>query len=209
MHPQKQGRLGQPRGPREVNANTNAQPTAAVKVTLPQIGPPNGAVKQENVPANGVASVTNDSRDIADATNGAKFRALGEEQAEENRQEQLTLPPPIQSLDEQSGDDLEHPAIAAERAIHHGFMNQALDMVNYVLLLSTLFSVFLVISFSSFAGFHSLVAAFQRHTFCHIDLRPQRPAFCLYNSHCLKTRPHTFRSNLPFVGLAAPQPLCP
>lgn len=141
MHPQRQGRLGQPRGPREINANANSQPTAAVRVTLPQIGPPNGPVKQENVPANGVASVTNASLDLADATNGAKFRALGEEQAEENRQEQLTLPPPIQSVDDQGGDDQEDPAIAAERAVHHGFMNQALDMVRLILRLSTLFSI--------------------------------------------------------------------
>lgn len=143
MHSQQQSRLAQPRGPKEVNAN--AQSAAAVHVTLPQIGPPNGALKQENIAtSNGVIPVTTDSRKLSDATNSAKYRTVGEEQAEENRQEQLTLPPPIQSLEEeQDAQEPEDPAIAAERAIHHGFMNQALDMVSHLLLSSTfIFSQF-------------------------------------------------------------------
>lgn len=128
MQSQHQSRSAHPHGPREVNAN--ARSSSAVKVTLPQIGPPNGAVKQENIAANGATPATNVSRQLADATNAAKFRTVGEEQAEENRQEQLTLPPPIQPIDQQGGDEVKDPAIAAERAIHHGFMNQALDMAS-------------------------------------------------------------------------------
>lgn len=124
MQSQHQSRSAHPYGPREVHANATS--SSVVKVTLPQIGPPNGAVKQENIAANGATP----------ATNAAKFRTVGEEQAEENRQEQLTLPPPIQSVDQQEGgDEVEDPAIAAERAIHHGFMNQALDMASRFLLL--------------------------------------------------------------------------
>lgn len=128
MNSQSQNRSAHPHGPKEVNANA-----APVKVTLPHKGPPNGAVKQENVALGSSAPSTNDSRELADATNGAKLRDLGQEQAEENRQEQLTLPPPVQSVDEKTNDAPEDPAIAAERAIHHGFMNQALDMVSHIL----------------------------------------------------------------------------
>lgn len=128
MHPQQQRRLAQSHGPKEVSANV--RPAAAVKVTLPHINPPNGAVKKENVTANGVATLTNDNCELADATNGSKYRAVGEEQAEENRQEQLTLPPPIEPIDEQDDHEPEDPELTAERAIHHGFMSQALDMVS-------------------------------------------------------------------------------
>lgn len=112
----------QPNGLREVNAN--GLPVA--NVALPRLATPNGAPKQENAPATGAAAQTANGCDTANTTNGVKFRSVGEEQAEENRQEYITLPPPVT---EQDGDEPEDPAKAAERAIHHGFMNQALDVV--------------------------------------------------------------------------------
>lgn len=124
----------QPNGLREVNANGRP----IVNVALPRPATPNGAVKQENVLANGAAVQTANDGDSANDTNGAKFRSVGEEQAEENRQEHITLPPPVT---EQDGGEPEDPAKAAERAIHHGFMNQALDMV--CLLVSCLFKFLL------------------------------------------------------------------
>lgn len=119
-----------PDGPREIDAN--GQPP--VHVALPTRGPPNGVVKQENVPttanANGAAVKTANDGDLAtNGTTESKFRAVGEEQAEENRQEYITLPPPVHSGNEGDGDEPEDPAKAAERAVHHGFMDQALDMV--------------------------------------------------------------------------------
>lgn len=124
----------QPMAPRPngSKANGNGQ---TIKVALPRMGPPNGAAKQENSPANGAAVRPTSSRGLVDATNGSRLRALGEEQAEENRQEQLTLPPPIQPVtveqltDDDNDDEAEDPAKAAERAVNHGFMHQALDMV--------------------------------------------------------------------------------
>lgn len=117
--------------------NTNGQPP--VKVALPRKGLPQGGFKQENAPVNGdtVKHTRSNDLDGASATkNGRKYRSLGEEQAEENRHDQLTLPPlaldgntveddVVDQIDEESED----PATAAERAYHTGFMNQALDMV--------------------------------------------------------------------------------
>ncbi|KAJ4386160.1 tRNA(adenine34) deaminase [Gnomoniopsis smithogilvyi] len=111
---------------------TNGQ--APAKVAVPDLNPANKAVKQENVRTNGKGGHKNDC-DIANAAaNAQNFRTVGDEQAQENRQEQLTLPPPVcepeTAQDVADGDNVEpeDPATAAERAIHHGFMNQALDM---------------------------------------------------------------------------------
>lgn len=145
------------KGPREVNANANAngQPNSIVKVALPRMGLPNGVVKQENQPAKGNGAAVNvnvkaaNHRDLANGTKSAKFRSVGEEQAEENRQEYITLPPvgvdddhsEDEAVAEQAEDEHEDPALAADRAIHHGFMNQALDMVCSPSLLSPLSSL--------------------------------------------------------------------
>lgn len=130
MHPQPQphSRPAQPTALKAIDANV--RPAAAVKVTLPPTGPSNGAIRQENaIAANAAVPVANAHRELTDAkANSVQPRAVGQEQAEENRQEQLTLPPPITT--DQAADEQEDPAISAERAIHHGFMNQALDMVS-------------------------------------------------------------------------------
>lgn len=131
------------RQPMEVK--TNGQ--APSKVALPRLDPiKQPIVKQENVPASGsggvVKPIHSDDRDLANATvNEPKYLAVGDEQAQENRQDQLTLPPPVcgakTAHDNNDGrdDEPEDPATAAERAIHHGFMHQALDMVCYFCLL--------------------------------------------------------------------------
>lgn len=124
--------------PMPLNEETNGQGPA--KVSAPRLKSTKVAVKQENVPTNGKASGSHGKdRDLAKATTDAqKLRAVGDEQAQENRQEQLTLPPPIcepetaQDIDDGADEEPEDPATAAERAIHHGFMNQALDMVCYI-----------------------------------------------------------------------------
>lgn len=122
-----------------METKTNGQ--GPVKAALRRPESSQVAVKQENVPANGTGGPAKPARsvdrDLANAdTHGPKYRAVGDEQAQENRQDQLTLPPPVcepgvaQNSDDGGGDgELEDPATAAERAIHHGFMNQALDMV--------------------------------------------------------------------------------
>lgn len=126
--------------PMPLNQETNGQGPA--RGAAPRLDSTKVAVKQENLPTNGKRSGghSND-RDLANAnTNGQKFRVVGDEQAQENRQEQLTLPPPIcepepaQDIDDGADEEPEDPAVAAERAIHHGFMNQALDMVRHILL---------------------------------------------------------------------------
>lgn len=119
--------------PMPMDEVTNSQ--VATKAAVPGLDSVTTAVKQENVPTNAKGGHST-NRDLANATtNGQKYRAVGDEQAHENRQEQLTLPPPIckpeTAQDIAGGGDVEpeDPATAAERAIHHGFMNQALDMV--------------------------------------------------------------------------------
>lgn len=108
--------------------NGNARP--AVKPALPQIGPAVNAsrpVKQDGAATNGAAAKTA----LEDVTNGvnhpSKHHVVGEEEAEENLHDQVDLAPAVQPV---GGDEEpEDPAKAAERAIHHGFMDQALDMV--------------------------------------------------------------------------------
>lgn len=117
--------------------NTNGQPPA--KVALPRNGPHQGVFKQENVSANGdaIKHPRSNDRDGANANqNGRKYRSVGEEQAEENRHDQLTLPPLALDTDtvedsvvDEIDEEPEDPVTAAERAYHTGFMNQALDMV--------------------------------------------------------------------------------
>lgn len=117
--------------------NTDGQPPA--KVALPRKGPPKGGCKQENATVHGDAVNHSRSNDFdgANATkNGRKYRSVGEEQAEENRHDQLTLPPPALDADTvkdsvvgEVDEEPEDPATAADRAYHTGFMNQALDMV--------------------------------------------------------------------------------
>lgn len=122
-----------------LSEETNGQ--GSVKAMAHRLTSTKVAVKQENVPTNGKGSGSHGKdRDLANATTDAqKLRAVGDEQALENRQEQLTLPPPIcepetaQDIDDDTDEEPEDPATAAERAIHHGFMNQALDMVCHIL----------------------------------------------------------------------------
>lgn len=122
-----------------LSEETNGQ--GSVKAMAPRLNSTKVAVKQENVPTIGKGSGSHGKdRDLANATTDAqKLRAVGDEQAQENRQEQLTLPPPIcepetaQDIDDGTDEEPEDPATAAERAIHHGFMNQALDMVCHIL----------------------------------------------------------------------------
>lgn len=118
-------------------ADGNAPP--AVKPVLPQVVPAVNAsrpVKQEGASTNGVAAKTA----LGDATNGvnhtSKHHVVGEEEAEENLHDQVDLAPAVQPVEGE--EEPEDPAKAAERAIHHGFMDQALDMV---CLTSPLFSV--------------------------------------------------------------------
>lgn len=109
-------------------ANGNAPP--AVKPVLPQVGPAVNAsrpAKQDGAPTNGVAAKTA----LGDVTNGvnhtSKHHVVGEEEAEENLHDQVDLAPAVQPVDGE--EEPEDPVKAAERAIHHGFMDQALDMV--------------------------------------------------------------------------------
>lgn len=131
-----------------LNQETNGQGLA--RGGAPRQDSTKVAVKQENLPTNGQRSGghSND-RDLANAaSNGQKLRAVGDEQAQENRQEQLTLPPPIcepeptQEIEDGADEEPEDPAMAAERAIHHGFMNQALDMVRRILMSLSIFKLF-------------------------------------------------------------------
>lgn len=113
-------------GPKAVNGN--ARP--AVKPALPQIGPAVKAsrpVKQDGASTNGAAATTA----LEDVTNGVnphpKHHIVGDEEAEENLHDQVDLAPTVQPVEGE--EEPEDPAKAAERAIHHGFMDQALDMV--------------------------------------------------------------------------------
>lgn len=113
-------------GPKAVNGNARS----AVKPALPQIAPAVNAsrpVKQDGAPTNGVAAKTA----LEDVTNGvahtSKHHVVGEEEAEENLHDQVDLAPAVQPVEGE--EEPEDPAKAAERAIHHGFMDQALDMV--------------------------------------------------------------------------------
>lgn len=113
-------------GPKAVDGSAHP----VVKPVLPLVGPAVSAsrpVKQEGAPANGVAAKTA----LGDATNGvnhtSKHHVVGKEEAEENLHDQVDLAPAVQPVEDE--EEPEDPAIAAERAIHHGFMDQALDMV--------------------------------------------------------------------------------
>ncbi|KAK2601169.1 hypothetical protein N8I77_010639 [Diaporthe amygdali] len=115
-------------GPKFVNGN--AQP--ATKPALPQTGVaviPSRPVKHEDAPPNGVPPKT----PLEDITNGVddnlKHHVVGAEEAEENLHDQVDLAPAVQPVEEEPED----PATAAERAVHHGFMDQALDMARLAL----------------------------------------------------------------------------
>ncbi|KKY38914.1 putative trna-specific adenosine deaminase-like protein [Diaporthe ampelina] len=117
-------------GPKAVNGN--ARP--AVKPALPQIGPAVKAsrpVKQDGASTNGAAATTA----LEDVTNGVnphpKHHIVGDEEAEENLHDQVDLAPTVQPVEGE--EEPEDPAKAAERAIHHGFMDQALDMARLAL----------------------------------------------------------------------------
>lgn len=110
------------------NANGNARPS--VKPALPQTVPAVNAsrpVKQDGTPNNGVAA----KKALEDVTNGVdhtlKHHVVGEEEAEENLHDQVDLAPAVQPVEGE--EEPEDPVKAAERATHHGFMDQALDMV--------------------------------------------------------------------------------
>lgn len=121
-------------GPKDVNGH--ARP--AVKPALPLVGPAVSAsrpAKQDGALTNGVAAKTA----LGDVTNvvnhPSKHHVVGEEEAEENLHDQVDLAPAVQPVEGE--EEAEDPAKAAERAIHHGFMDQALDMV---CLVSTFFN---------------------------------------------------------------------
>lgn len=119
-----------------IATDSNGQPESASKATAPRTtcDSVNGGLKQENRMDKGVgATAVNNAHDPSptNATN-VLFRDVGDEQAEEDRQEQLTLPPPVQPVNKHVEDD-DDPVKAAERAVHLGFMNQALDMVRSLL----------------------------------------------------------------------------
>ncbi|KAL1863965.1 tRNA(adenine34) deaminase [Diaporthe australafricana] len=117
-------------GPKIVNGN--ARP--ATKPVLPQAGPavnPPQPVKQDGAPTNGVAATA-----LEDITNGVnhinlKHHVVGVEEAEENLHDQVDLAPGAQPVEGE--EEPEDPATAAERAVHHGFMDQALDMARLAL----------------------------------------------------------------------------
>ncbi|ROV94924.1 hypothetical protein VSDG_07110 [Cytospora chrysosperma] len=86
----------------------------------------NGHVKQ-NAPVNGKAIKTA----LGDVTNNIDIQrvdATGDTETIEDRQDNFTLPPAVQPLEEP-----EDPAQAAEREIHFGFMEEALDMARLAL----------------------------------------------------------------------------
>lgn len=176
-----------PAGPKVVGANANP-----INVTSQQVVSPGDATKQENVPTNGAAYQTVKDRGITNGTNGSKPLTVGDEQAEENRQEHITLPPPVLGQD---ADEQEDPAEAAERAIHHGFMNQALDMVRLLVAPPA-------ISLMDFCLF------FQACCLCGpVSLLLHRPlarAFTMALQSCC-TRPRRFKP----VHLIAPPPSDP
>ncbi|KAH8762161.1 hypothetical protein F5883DRAFT_424573 [Diaporthe sp. PMI_573] len=119
-------------GPKAFNGNGNARPP--VKPALPQIGPAVGSprpVKQEGAATNGVPAKTA-LEDITNrATPASKHHIVGEKEAEENLHDQVDLAPAVQPVEGEEGP--EDPVKAAERAIHHGFMDQALDMARLAL----------------------------------------------------------------------------
>lgn len=113
-------------GPKAANGNA----PHPIKPALPQVGPAVNSprpVKQDATPTNGAPPKTA----LEDVTNGvqhtSKHHVVGEKEAEENLHDQVDLAPAVQPVEGEEGP--EDPAKAAERAIHHGFMDQALDMV--------------------------------------------------------------------------------
>lgn len=113
-------------GPKAANGST----LPPVKPALPRIGPsvdsPRPA-KQESAPTNRVPPKTA-LQDVTNTVNPAsKHHVVGEREAEENLHDQVDLAPAVQPV--AGEEEPEDPVKAAERATHHGFMDQALDMV--------------------------------------------------------------------------------
>lgn len=114
-----------PIGAKEVSANGRSN----IKVALPQILPAANGHAKQNTPLNVEATKTA-LGDVTNSINNLRFSAAEKNEAKDSTQDDLELPPAVQSLDEEPED----PVKAAEREIHHGFMNEALDMVRCSLL---------------------------------------------------------------------------
>lgn len=113
-------------GPKAANGSS----LPPVKPALPRIGPSVDSPRpanQEGTPTNGVPPKTA-LQDVTNTANPAsKHHVVGEKEAEENLHDQVDLAPAVQPVGGE--DEPEDPAKAAERVTHHGFMDQALDMV--------------------------------------------------------------------------------
>ncbi|KAK7731095.1 tRNA(adenine34) deaminase [Cytospora paraplurivora] len=110
-------------GPKDVSANGRSN----TKVALPQVIPAANGHAKQNAPSNIEATKTA-LGDVTNSINNQRFSAAEKNEAKEGTQDDLQLPPAVQPLE-----DYEDPEKAAEREIHHGFMNQALDMARLAL----------------------------------------------------------------------------
>lgn len=129
MQGQLQGqRAANNRPPHAYGPKASANGRSSNQIALPQtVSEANGQVNQ-NASVNGDATKTA----LGDVTNSLNNNSkinlrsgnIGENETKENRQEDTASPLPVQPLE-----DPEDPAQAAEREIHFGFMNEALDMV--------------------------------------------------------------------------------
>lgn len=81
--------------------------------------------------------------DVTNSINHQRYDPTGDKETHENSQDNLTLPPAVQPLE-----GPEDPAQAAEREIHFGFMEEALDMVRCPLLFQDLASFIILYPFS-------------------------------------------------------------
>ncbi|KAG8167837.1 hypothetical protein KVR01_003526 [Diaporthe batatas] len=117
-------------GPKAANGTT----LPPVKPALPRIGPsadPPRPAKQEGTPINGVPPQPA-LQDVTNTVNPAsKHHVVGEKEAEENLHDQVDLAPAVQPVGGE--EEPEDPLKAAERATHHAFMDQALDMARLAL----------------------------------------------------------------------------
>lgn len=105
---------------RKMQATTITIPTGASS----SVNGSNDAGSKNDM-ANGAAI----DRQLTDAVDRLKINNdkddLEQKRHNEDEAEELTLPPPVEPIEEEPED----PIKAAERMIHTGFMNQALDMV--------------------------------------------------------------------------------
>lgn len=118
-------------GPKAVNGNTHPPVTPALPQTNPPVGSPRPAKQEGGAPTNGVPPKTA-LQDVTNSVNPASnHHIVGQKEAEENLHDQVDLAPAVQPVDGE--EEPEDPVKAAERAINHGFMDQALDMARLAL----------------------------------------------------------------------------